>query len=402
MRCSQATTLKPNADTSTTEPASPLLHVRILIETAMEQAQYSQVDTELIVRQLAGELCKQNAALSDVRVVVQELYQGDRAGAEAYLRYLAKHGFPKAADTARQSGTTQQQVAPMRTMADQNQAIAQHQPEAYGQIDHATDSGDRLLAFYSGNLIAELVANSAYSAIVFGERRSGTSAILTAIAYDQIAKSGNTVLDILDLHNGQWGGLEDIRLTDGSQIVTYLTLSIQADIEVVADKLWAIAAEVKRRQQQQRAQSRRLSPNKSPPYLFLVDGLSEIHGALPGWTADRRSKDSAFSKAASSLRVILSHGPAVGVCCVATARDHSTCLCDATALSETKLLFLGRVSSGRNGGYRAIDKAIEDKELLPSPHERSRYREVLAVVKGLAQPVGVFTAERCFPTRRTR
>ena len=75
---------------------------------------------------------------------------------------------------------------------------------------------------------------------------------------------------------------------------------------------------------------------------------------------------------------------------MATARDHSTCLCDATALGETKLLFLGRVSAGRNGGYRAIDRAIEDRELLPSPHERSRYREVLSVVKRLAQPV-VFT-----------
>ena len=376
-------TTAPTTNPSGTEQADPLLSVRILVEAAMEQAQFADADAELIARQLAGELCKQEAALSDVRVAVQELYQEDRAGAEAYLGYLAKHGFPKVRDTARQT-------APVRTVEEQNQAIAQYQSESYGQVAEATEESDLKLPFYGGNLIAELVANSAYSAMVFGERRSGTSAILRAIAYDQIAKSGSTVLDILDLHNGQWGGLEDIRLADGSQIVTYLTLSAKADVEAVANKLWAIAAEVKRRQKQQRAQSRRLSPNKSPPYLFLVDGLSEIHGVLPGWTADRRSKDTAFSKAASSLRVILSHGPAVGVCCVATARDHSTCLCDATALGETKLLFLGRVSAGHNGGYRAIDRAIEDRELLPSPHERSRYREVLSVVKRLAQPV-VFT-----------
>ena len=156
-------TAPPQVKPSTQEQIDPLLRVRILVETAMEQAQSSDANAELTVRQLAGELCKQNAALSDVRVVVQELYQGDRAGAEAYLRYLAKHGFPKAADTVRQSGTTQQQVAPMRTMADQNQAIAQHQPEAYGQVDHATDAGEGAITFYSGNLIAELVANSAYS-----------------------------------------------------------------------------------------------------------------------------------------------------------------------------------------------------------------------------------------------
>ena len=87
---------------------------------------------------------------------------------------------------------------------------------------------------------------------------------------------------------------------------------------------------------------------------------------------------------------MLCHGPAVGISCVVTARDHSSCLCDATALAETKLLFLGRVSPGRNGGYRAIDRAIEDRELLPSPHERSRYRDALSAIKRLAQPV-VFT-----------
>ncbi|PZO10242.1 MAG: hypothetical protein DCF25_20905 [Leptolyngbya foveolarum] len=75
---------------------------------------------------------------------------------------------------------------------------------------------------------------------------------------------------------------------------------------------------------------------------------------------------------------------------MATARSHSTCLCDATALGETRLLFLGRISPGRNGGYRAIDSAVEDKELLPSPHERSRYRELLSAVKQAALPV-VFT-----------
>ena len=384
-----------NSPTTIPTPEAPApeadeQRVRILIETAMEQAQSAETDAELIARQLAGELNKENAALSDVRVAVQALYQGDRAAAQAYLDYLAKHGFPEVSETTEsRSPITQKQVVPVRSLEAQNQAIAR-QSVAYGQVTDLFEDAANNIALYGGNLIAELVANSAYSALVFGERRSGTSALLRAIAYDQIAKSGSTILDILDLHNGEWGGLEGIRLSNGSQIVNYLTLSAQADIEAVSNKLTAVAAEVKRRQHQQRSQSRMLSPNKSPPYLFVVDGLSEIHGALPGWSADRRSKDSAFSKAASSLRVVLCHGPAVGVCCVATARDHSSCLCDATALAETKLLFLGRVSNGRNGGYRAIDRAIEDKDLLPSPHDRSRYREAVSVIKQLATPV-VFT-----------
>ena len=254
----RSTTTVPTTNPSATEQADPLLSVRILVEAAMEQAQFADADAELIARQLAGELCKQEAALSDVRVAVQELYQEDRAGAEAYLSYLAKHGFPKVGDTARQT-------APVRTVEEQNQAIAQYQSESYGQVTETVEEGNLKLPFYGGNLIAELVANSAYSAMVFGERRSGTSAILRAIAYDQIAKSGSTVLDILDLHNGQWGGLEDIRLADGSQIVTYLTLSAKADVEAVANKLWAIAAEVKRRQKQQRAQSRRSLPTSHRP-----------------------------------------------------------------------------------------------------------------------------------------
>ena len=384
------TTLTPPTDTPNPQidhQIDPLLRVRILIETAMEQARFAGSDPELIARQLAGELCKSHAALSNVRVAVQELYQGDRIGAESYLAYLAKHGFPKATEPV-----THQQVAPVRRLEDQHQAISQYQPDAYGQIANGQTDAERSdIAFYSGNLIAELVANSAYSAVVFGERRSGTSAILRAIAYDQIAKSGHVILDILDFHNGTWGGLEAIKLPDGSQIVTYPTLSAQADIAGVASKLTAVANEVRHRQHQQRQTTPSLSVNKSPPpYLFLVDGLSEIHGALPGWSADRRSKEAAFSRAASSLRVVLCHGPGVGISCVVTARDHSSCLCDATALAETKLLFLGRVSAGRNGGYRAIDRAIEDRELLPSPHERSRYRDALSAIKRLAQPV-VFT-----------
>ena len=391
MRIPQAAVLPQPTDTGTPPQIDPLLRVRILIETAMEQAQFAGTDPDLIARQLAAELCKHQAKLSDVRVAVQELYQGDRAGAQAYLAYLAQNGFPKAAPD------TQPQVTTGRTLAEQTQAISQYQPDAYGQIAAVQTNAQApvdsaRIPFYSGNLIAELVANSAFSAVVCGERRSGTSALLRAIAYDQIAKSAHTILDILDLHDGTWGGLEDIQLPDGARIVSYQRLSTQLDIEALSQKLVTLAAEVRRRQrQQQQNPPLTLSANKSPPpYLFLIDGLSEIHGVLPGWSADRRSKDAAFSRAASSLRVVLCHGPAVGISCVATARDHSTCLCDAIALAETRLLFLGRVSSGRNGGYRAIDRAIEDKELLPAPHERSRFREALALVKQLAQPV-VFT-----------
>ena len=390
MRFPQATVLKPNTEAAAPTQIDLLLRVHILIEAAMEQAQFADADPELIARQLAGELRKSNAALSDVRLAVQELYQGDRAGAKVYLDYLAQHGFPKATETEPPQ-ETRPQVSPARRVDEQNRAIAQHSPNAYGQIAaaQADVAHHNNIAFYSGNLIAELVANSAYSALCFGDRRSGTSALLRAIAYDQIAKSGQTILDILDLHNGSWGGLEDIRFESGSRIVNYLAVSECADIQAVSQKLLSVANEVKRRQRQQREPT--LSTDKKiVPYLFLVDGLSELHGALPGWTADRRSKDSTFSQAASSLRVVLCHGPAVGVSCVATARDHSTGLCDTTALGETRLLFLGRVSAGRNGGYRAIDRAIEDKELLPSPHDRSRYREALFGVKRLAQPV-VFT-----------
>jgi hypothetical protein len=390
-------TTQPKPDASVVQSAAqiePQRHVHILIETAMEQSQFADADVELIARQLAGELGKIGAALSDVRASVYALYQGNRPGAEAYLGYLARLGFPPSAQgaTALPPSTTHQQVTPVRTIAQQNQAISHYSPGAYGQIaaEQHHEAPNRI-AFYSGNLIAELVANSAYSSLVFGERRSGASAILRAISYDQIAKSGQTILDILDLHNGEWGGLEDIRLTDGSQIVSYHALSAQADIEAISNKLAAVANEVKRRQRQQRSSTLSLSGKETPaPYLFLIDGLSELHGALPGWSADRRSKDPVFSRAASSLRTLLCHGPAVGVSCVATAREHSSCLCDAVALGETKLLFLGRVSAGRNGGYRAIDRAIEDKDLMPSPHERSRYREALSVVKRLVQPV-VFT-----------
>ncbi|MEO1444976.1 MAG: hypothetical protein AAFV46_01825 [Cyanobacteria bacterium J06635_11] len=375
----------PPADT--TQQVDPQIRARILIETAMEQAQFANADATLIIRQLAGELSKTEATLCDVRLVVQELYEGDRPGAEAYLSYLAKHGFPKAPVT-----DGQQQAAYTRTA--QNQAILlhpQHPQSAYGERSKTQpDAAYNNIAFYGGNLIAELVANSAYSAILFGERRSGASAILRALLYDKIAKSSSAILDILDFHNGAWQGLENIQTGEGARIVNYLTLHEKADIEAVANKLSAVAAEVRRRQQQQRTQSLSLSTNTLTPYLFLIDGLSEIHGALPGWSADRRSKMPVFSRAASSLRVVLSHGPAVGLSCVATARNHSTCLCDATALGETRLLFLGRVSSGRNGGYRAVDRAIEDRELLPSPHDRSRYRETLSAVKRLAQPI-VFT-----------
>lgn len=363
-------------------------------------------NSDLITRELAGELNNIGAALSDVRIAVKELYQDDLVGAEGYLSYLAERGFPKRATTPNKrensiadditakntiekdnlsSETTSTQTAVAQLAVAQSKEIARHQ---IGQAA-ATPQALGSISLYGGNLIAELVANSAYSALVFGERRSGPSAILRAIAYDQIGKSGQTILDILDLHNGQWGGLEDIRLPDGSQIVVYQTVATAEDIEPIARKLTSVAAEVRRRQRTQHTPS--LSSSKAlTPYLFLIDGLSELHGALPGWSADRRSKHSAFSQAASQLRFVLCHGPAVGVSCVATARTHESCLCDPAALGETKLLFLGRISTGHNGGYRAIDRAIEDRNLLPAPQERGRYREALSVVKKLAYPV-VFT-----------
>ena len=399
----KTTTSKAPSAENSTEGIDPQVRVRILIESAMEQSRLLGSDGDLVVRELAGELGKINATLSDVRIAVQELYQDDRVGAEGYLAYLAERGFPQAqspADKPQQrdnspippvesTGQTTDQTTG-KTIAQQL-AQAQRQEIARHQVGHTTPQSAALssISFYGGNLIAELVANRAYSALVLGERRSGPSAILRAIAYDQIGKCGQTILDILDLHNGQWGGLEEIRLPDGSQIVVYQTVAVQSDIEGIARKLSSIAAEVRRRQQAQHASS--LAREQALiPYLFLIDGLSEIHGALPGWSADRRSKDAAFSQAASQLRFVLCHGPAVGVSCVATARDHESCLCDAVALGETKLLFLGRISAGHNGGYRAIDKAVEDRSLLPSPQERGCYREALAVVKKLAYPV-VFT-----------
>ncbi|MEO1396100.1 MAG: hypothetical protein AAFV90_24645 [Cyanobacteria bacterium J06634_5] len=383
IRQMHSTSLQPEttADTGVTDVA---LQARILIELAMEQAQFSDTDTTLIARQLAGELKKIEVSLSDVRLAVLELYQGEREAAEAYLDFLAQCGFPEQAEPMAHG-------AEPCTLTEQQQAITQADTRSYGQLPQplSEERGQHHIVLYPGNLVSELVANSAFSALVFGERRSGTSALLRAIAYDRIEKSPHTLLDILDFHNGQWGGLEEVRGEDGSQMVHFFSITHPADIEPVGKKLSAIASEVQRRQRQQRAHT--LTPQPQPPYLFLIEGLSELHGALPGWSADRRSKDEMLSRSASHLRFILCHGPTVGISCVATARDHSRALCDATALGETKLLFLGRVSAGRNGGYRAIDQAIEDKALLPSPHDRSRFREVMSAIKPLAYPV-VFTA----------
>ena len=105
----------------------------------MEQAKFTDTDSELVARQLAGELNKIAAPLSDVRIAVQELYAGDRAAAEAYLSYLASHGFPHpppaaTAATATASATTHQQVIPTRDIETQNQAISQHGSQSYGQL----------------------------------------------------------------------------------------------------------------------------------------------------------------------------------------------------------------------------------------------------------------------------
>ena len=67
---------------------------------------------------------------------------------------------------------THPQVTIGRTLAEQNQAIAQYQPDAYGQISGQlaavqTNADSARIPFYSGNLIAELVANSAFSAVRF-------------------------------------------------------------------------------------------------------------------------------------------------------------------------------------------------------------------------------------------
>ncbi|MEM9091901.1 MAG: hypothetical protein AAGC93_24585, partial [Cyanobacteria bacterium P01_F01_bin.53] len=360
---------------------------RILIERAMEQAQFSDTDTTLVTRQLAGELKKIEVSLSDVRLAVLELYQGERKAAEAYLDFLAQCGFPEQDEPVAVAAEPPTLAAQQQAIS---QAITQADANSYGQLPQLLGEAQEpnCIVLYPGNLISELVANSAFSALFFGERRSGTSALLRALAYDRIEKSPHTLLDILDFHNGQWGGLEEIRGEEGSQLVHFFSITHPDDIEPIGKKLSAMASEVQRRQRQQRAHP--LTPEPQPPYLFLIEGLSELHGALPGWSADRRSKDEVLSRSASHLRFILCHGPAVGISCVATARDHNRALCDATALGETKLFFLGRVSAGRNGGYRAIDQAIEDKALLPSPHDRSRFREMMSAIKPLAYPV-VFT-----------
>ncbi|MEO0852175.1 MAG: hypothetical protein AAFY15_01545, partial [Cyanobacteria bacterium J06648_11] len=228
----------------------PQVRIRILVESAMEQSRFYDSDSDLVARELAGELLKIGAGLSDVRVAVQTLYQEDRAGAEAYLAYLAARGFPPPPPSADEpSEPTAEQTAPRQTAPEQL-AIAQRQEITRHQLGQSAVGTQALSAIdlYSGNLIAELVTNSAYSALVFGERRSGTSAILRAIVYDQLGKSGQTILDILDLHSGKWGGLEEIRLSDGSQIVVYHTVAIHSDIAAVARKLSSVAAEVRRRQ----------------------------------------------------------------------------------------------------------------------------------------------------------
>lgn len=348
--------------------------ITALIEAAMNKAHRSSDNAQTITAQLAAELVAAGAALSEVRMATYALYEGNRTDAEAYLAYLSEQGFPPVS-------------GPTRTAKAQQRAAIACKPNTYGQLA----AKDTEVSLYGGNLITELVANSAFSALIFGERRSGTSAILRGIAYDQIDKSSQLLLDILDLHSGEWGGLEHVRLEDSSRLVSDFSLHAYADIEALSQKLLVLANEVKRRQHQQRQRSLALSSSRSlTPYLILIDGLSELHGALPGWSADRRSKDPLLSESASSLRFLLCHGPAVGISCVATARDHSRCFCDATALAETKLLFLGRISAGGNGGYRAIARAIEDKDLLPAGHERSRYRDLLSAAKSCACPV-VFT-----------
>lgn len=165
----------------------------------MEQTQLTPTDPDLVARRLAAELGKREATLSDVRVAVQALYQGDRHSAEAYLDYLAERGFPPLNNAPAAPET----AASVQQLEAQQQAISNYQPNTYGHVAASpSDTSSNNVAFYSGNLIAELVTNSAYSALVFGERRSGTSAILRALLYDQIAKAGSVILDVLDLHNG--------------------------------------------------------------------------------------------------------------------------------------------------------------------------------------------------------
>ncbi|MEM9088661.1 MAG: hypothetical protein AAGC93_07945, partial [Cyanobacteria bacterium P01_F01_bin.53] len=131
------------------------LQARILIERAMEQAQFSDTDTTLVTRQLAGKLKKIEVSLSDVRLAVLELYQGERKAAEAYLNFLAQCGFPEQIEPV--------PPAEPPTLAAQQQAITQADANSYGQLPQLLGEAQEpnCIVLYPGNLISELVANSA-------------------------------------------------------------------------------------------------------------------------------------------------------------------------------------------------------------------------------------------------
>ena len=257
---------------------------------------------------------------------------------------------------------------------------------------------ERYIELRQDSFLNEIAAHKPFSVVVIGDPGSGVSTMLRVLLSGAIANQKGVGmrpdLDLVDLRNSSndvgWQNLQNygnsVETIDLSRPTIDGSDEGMPSTQVLAEKIEEIANDVRARHDLLRSGHQ---PKKAR--IFIIDGWCAYFDFNRSAT-DKRTKESDTSAAIiSNLLFILRDGPRAGVTTIIGARNHEHILSPAMteALCLTSLIVLGRNLGKERGGYRAIARIVEDKEMIPLSFERDSCKDFCLRLIQANEPVAL-------------
>ena len=357
-----------------------------------------------IYRQVAAELNAADIPYERFQKALGAIYSDNQPDASIITESLSTYGYSKPQQIAPSSPVASHEAGQSQVNGAAISPTPRSAPGNYsqGQRTHpgATASGspttgeiarsrittpvESKLDYYHGSVLSETIASGAFSTVILGAPKTGTSTVLRALIWSMLYEpiGQRPTINAIETRCNHWQGLETI-----SGLVAPIPVVDRAAIDNIAVRVEAAHKELNNRQHDYRARGKHASLYEWKPYLFAIDGWGEVMDYLARCTTKQVEEDTVLKPMFVHLRRLLSLGPDVGMTIILSARSYDRVLPDNRSLSETRLIVLGRPTPDFGGGFEAIERLINDKHQLPSHSERSRMTTLLAHAKRVGQPV---------------
>lgn len=397
----QQLNVRPTQQASTSSVS--LVRAELICNNLISSLRKNDVSAhESVFRDFSKQLVEFGHGYDDVRMALKKIYSGSHNAANTVDQILKRLQLQPVTEARQQSiqptvSHTVSNRSPVETSnrkplpqtvqrpTQSNQAAkANVQIQQQRPVGPAPPTANSDL--YGGSIFFEASQGKSFTVVILGDRKTGKGSVLRGFLRASLVNARVTsrpTLHLLDLHHDRstigWGNLEnDVEHLDFSKDPLVAATKLCTNIE-------AVAVEVRKRRE-----ANETGNNRLPNYVLAVDGW-DMYADFCHQKLAEKSEQATRAKLSQNidraLHLILRDGPDVGVNAILTARTHDRVLSDRTLLHDTRLIIIGRLTKGYQGGYTALDKLLADKLMIPSSYVRDRFQKLAYQLQNDGTPI---------------